>query len=189
MVENDALFVVFNGPAEQETVTLPELKESTLLTIDSPWQVSFQEQRGAPASAQFDKLIDLSDSEVDGIKYFSGVATYSNSFELTEDQLSAEQLLLDLGKVGVMAEVTINGKDLGVYWKAPYRLDIKEALQVGKNNIEVKVTNLWINRLIGDSRPDVTEPVTWSQYKMYKPTSQMSPSGLMGPVKIVSLRP
>jgi hypothetical protein len=60
---------------------------------------------------------------------------------------------------------------------------------VGKNNIEVKVTNLWINRLIGDSRPDVTEPVTWSQYKMYKPTSLMSPSGLMGPVKIVSLRP
>ena len=185
LVENDALFVVFNGPAEQEAVTLPELKEVNVNTINIPWQVAFQENRGAPASAQFDQLINLADSDVDGIKYFSGVATYTSSFEVTEDQLNAEKLMLDLGQVGVMAEVTINGNNLGVYWKTPYRIDVKDALHAGQNDIEVKVTNLWINRLIGDSRPDVTEPVTWSQYKMYKPTSQMSPSGLMGPVSLI----
>ena len=188
MVENDALFVVFNGPAEQDAVTLPELKESALLTLDTPWNVSFQEKRGAPASAQFDKLINLADSEVDGIKYFSGVATYTNSFSLTADQLQAEQLLLDLGNVGVMAEVTINGQNMGLYWKSPFRLDIKDALQAGDNSIEVKVTNLWINRLIGDSRPEVTEKITWSQYPFYNPRSQMSPSGLMGPVQIIACK-
>ncbi|MBQ8008717.1 MAG: glycoside hydrolase family 2 [Bacteroidaceae bacterium] len=188
MVENDALFVVFNGPAEQDAVTLPELKESALLTLDTPWNVSFQEKRGAPASAQFDKLINLADSEVDGIKYFSGVATYTNSFSLTADQLQAEQLLLDLGNVGVMAEVTINGQNMGLYWKSPFRLDIKDALQAGDNSIKVKVTNLWINRLIGDSRPEVTEKITWSQYPFYNPRSQMSPSGLMGPVQIIACK-
>lgn len=188
MVENDALFVVFNGPAEQDAVTMPELKESSLLTLDTPWNVSFQEKRGAPASAQFDKLINLADSEVDGIKYFSGVATYTNSFSLTADQLQAEQLLLDLGNVGVMAEVTINGQNMGLYWKSPFRLDIKDALQAGDNSIEVKVTNLWINRLIGDSRPEVTEKITWSQYPFYNPRSQMSPSGLMGPVQIIACK-
>ena len=185
LVENDALFVVFNGPAEQEAVTLPELKEVHVNTINTPWQVTFQEKRGAPASAQFDKLINLADSNEDGIKYFSGVATYTNSIDVTEEQLNADQLLLDLGQVGVMAEVTINGKNLGVYWKTPYRIAIKDALQVGKNNIEVKVTNLWINRLIGDSMPGVTEKVTWSQYPFYNPNSAMSPSGLIGPVNLL----
>ena len=185
LVENDALFVVFNGPAEQEAVTLPELKEVHVNTINTPWQVTFQEKRGAPASAQFDKLINLADSNVEGIKFFSGVATYTNSIDVTEEQLNAEQLLLDLGQVGVMAEVTVNGKNLGVYWKNPYRIAIKDALQVGKNNIEVKVTNLWINRLIGDSMPGVTEKVTWSQYPFYNPNSAMSPSGLIGPVNLL----
>ena len=185
LVENDALFVVFNGPAEQEAVTLPELKEVHVNTINTPWQVTFQEKRGAPASAQFDKLINLADSNVEGIKFFSGVATYTNSIDVTEEQLNADQLLLDLGQVGVMAEVTINGKNLGVYWKTPYRIDIKDALQVGKNDIEVKVTNLWINRLIGDSMPGVTEKVTWSQYPFYNPNSAMSPSGLIGPVNLL----
>ena len=188
LVEDDALFVVFNGPAEQSAVTLPELKESTLLTINTPWNVAFQEKRGAPSSAQFDKLINLADSDVDGIKYFSGVATYTNSFELSDEQLNDGQLVLDMGNVGVMAEVIINGTNMGVYWKAPYRLDITDALHAGKNDIEVKVTNLWINRLIGDSRPEVTEKVTWSQYPFYRPTSQLSPSGLMGPVKVITLK-
>lgn len=185
LVENDALFVVFNGPAEQEAVTLPELKEVHVNTINIPWDVAFQENRGAPATAHFDQLINLADSDVDGIKYFSGVATYTSSFEVKDDELDSRQILLDLGKVGVMAEVTINGNNLGVYWKTPYRIDITEALHAGKNDIEVKVTNLWINRLIGDSRPEVTEKVTWSQYPFYNPNSQMSPSGLMGPVCLI----
>ncbi len=188
MVENDALFVVFNGPAQQDAVTLPELQESTLLTINTPWNVAFQEKRGAPATAQFNQLINLADSEVEGIKYFSGVATYTNHFTLTEDQLQSDKLMLDLGKVGVMAEVLMNGQNVGLRWKAPFCLDIKDAAKAGENTIEVRVTNLWINRLIGDSMPGVTEKVTWSQYPFYYPTSTMSPSGLMGPVQIVAYK-
>ena len=189
LVENDALFVVFNGPATQEEVKLPNLEEETLLTIDTPWNVTFQEKRGAPSSAQLDKLINLADSEVDGIKYFSGVATYTNSFTLTEEQLkNAEEIILDLGNVGVMAEVSVNNQPLGAFWKVPYRVEMKNALQIGTNNLEIKVTNLWINRLIGDSMPGITEKITWSQYPFYNPNSAMSPSGLMGPVKVIALK-
>lgn len=185
LVQNDALFVVFGNKATQKSVKLPELKEETLLTVSSPWQVTFQEQRGAPASATFDQLIDLSDSDEPGIKYFSGEATYKNSIDIPADAIG-NRLELDLGNVGVMAEVTVNGQNVGLYWKAPFVIDITDAAVAGKNDVQVKVTNLWVNRLIGDSRPDMKEKVTWSQYPMYRPTSPMSPSGLMGPVRLIS---
>ena len=85
-----------------------------------------------------------------------------------------------------MAEVTVNGKNLGLYWKKPFVVDVTDVVTTGRNDVEIKVTNLWVNRLIGDSRPDMKQKVTWSQYPMYNPASPMSPSGLMGPVRLVS---
>ena len=186
LTPEDAVFVVFSGKAAGSGEQLPVLTENTLLTINTPWQVSFQEKRGAPASATFDKLIDFTQSEVDGIKYFSGVATYTNSFEVTEEQLAAKQLVLDLGDVEKMAEVTLNGQKLGAYWKAPFVVNVTDALKAGKNELEVKVSNLWINRMIGDSRPEVTEKISWTPYPFYRPTSQMSASGLIGPVRVIA---
>ena len=185
LTPEDAVFVVFSGKAASGGRQLAPLTDHTLLTINTPWQVAFQAKRGAPATATFDKLIDFTQSEVEGIKYFSGEATYTNSFELTEEQLNAKQVVLDLGDVEKMAEVTLNGQKLGVYWKAPFVVDVTEALKAGKNELEVKVTNLWINRLIGDSRPEATEKISWTPYPFYRPTSQMSASGLIGPVKVI----
>ncbi|HVS73739.1 MAG TPA: glycosyl hydrolase [Phycisphaerae bacterium] len=117
--------------------------------IAGPWQVAFQAHRGAPAEATFDKLISWPDSSDKGIKYFSGTATYTNHF--TAPTLGANQrLFLDLGRVQVIAKVAINGKEVGTLWKLPFRLDVTDAVKPGDNQLEVKVTNLWPNRLIGD---------------------------------------
>jgi hypothetical protein len=118
-------------------------------TIGGPWKVAFQANRGAPASATFEKLMSWPESSDNGIKYFSGTAAYTNHF--TSPTLKENQrLFLDLGRVQVIAKVAINGKEVGTLWKLPFRLDITDAVKPGENELEVRVTNLWPNRLIGD---------------------------------------
>ena len=85
-----------------------------------------------------------------------------------------------------LAEVVINGKSLGVLWKTPYIVDITGSLKQGENQLEIRVTNLWVNRLIGDLQPDVQNRITFTTMPFYKPESPLQPSGLMGPVQIIS---
>jgi hypothetical protein len=97
---------------------------------------------------------------------------------------SGKEIVLDLGVVKDFAEVLVNGKDLGVLWKPPFRIDVTGAVQPGKNTLEIKVTNLWPNRLIGDAGLPETERVTWVNWNPYKPDSPLLDSGLLGPVKL-----
>ena len=126
------------------------------LNLSGPWNLSFQPNRGAPEKARFDKLISWPEHSNDGIKYFSGTATNTIKFDLPKKFLKKnQQVWLDLGEVKVIAEVRINGKDLGVLWHKPFRVEVSKALKSGENTLEVDVTNLWINRLIGDEQyPD-----------------------------------
>ena len=94
-------------------------------------------------------------------------------------------LLLDLGEVKNLAEVFVNGKNLGIVWKKPFKIDAGNALKVGENTIEIKVTNLWVNRIIGDSQPDVKNKITFTTMPFYKANSPLLPSGLMGPVRVL----
>ncbi|MFD3003758.1 glycosyl hydrolase [Pontibacter toksunensis] len=125
------------------------------------WQVSFPPGLGAPAKIALPKLISLHKHEQDGVKYFSGTATYQKSFEVPARTVAGmkngnRRLFLDLGQVEVLAQVLVNGKDLGILWKRPYLVDVTEAIRAGTNNLEVRVTNQWPNRLIGDAQlPDV----------------------------------
>jgi hypothetical protein len=98
-------------------------------------------------------------------------------------------LWLDLGEVKNLAEIIVNGRSLGISWKKPFRVDITDALKPGANQIEIRVTNLWVNRLIGDQQPDVVNKkmITYTTMAFYKADSPLLPSGLLGPVKIVSL--
>ncbi len=96
------------------------------------------------------------------------------------------QVWLDLGDVKNLAEVTVNGKSLGVVWHAPYRVNITTALKSGRNELSVKVTNAWVNRLIGDEQPDAKVKYTFADVKPYKANSPLLPSGLLGPVKLYS---
>lgn len=183
MVPQDALFIVFGDKTTEHSFTKPSATESNVLTIDGPWQVAFQAHRGAPTEATFPSLVSFSENNDRGIKYFSGIATYRNSFRLKKLQPS---LMLDLGEVCDVAEVIVNGQPMGTLWKQPFRLDISSAVKKGENTIEIRVANRWVNRLIGDVQPDCTERITWVDMPVpyYQPDAPLLNSGLLGPVKI-----
>jgi hypothetical protein len=95
------------------------------------------------------------------------------------------KLWLDLGNVKNIAEVSVNGKPLGVVWKPPFRVDATPALKAGTNDLEIRVINLWVNRLIGDQQPDVAKKYTYTAQQFYQADSPLLPSGLLGPVQVV----
>jgi len=98
-----------------------------------------------------------------------------------------DRIWLDLGDVKNLGEVIVNGKSLGIVWKQPFRVDVTNALKAGDNKIEIKVTDLWVNRLIGDAQPGVTNKITYTTMPFYQANSKLLPAGLLGPVKLVSI--
>jgi len=123
--------------------------------IDGPWRVNFPSQLGAPPQISLPELIPLHQHSDAGVKYFSGTAVYSKSFSITNKFTGSKHWFLDLGRVEVIAEVNLNGHEFGILWKRPYQIDVTDYLQNGLNKLEVRVTNLWPNRLIGDEQvPD-----------------------------------
>ena len=144
-------FIVFRKAASGTGPGLEDRspKFAAVATVGGPWTVSFPEGWGAPASVTLDKLSSWTESEDDGVKYFSGTATYTATFTL--DQLDRKAgYALDLGKVKNLAVVRVNGRDAGTLWTPPFLADITGLLRKGKNTLEIDVTNLWVNRMIGD---------------------------------------
>ena len=187
MNPQDALFVVFRKPANKNSVVVPETVESERTTITGEWEVRFQPGRGAPEKAAFNELTPWNENENPGIKYFSGTAEYIKTINIPEEWMSDNsKLWLDLGEVHNLAEVAVNGESLGIVWKKPFRVCMSEGLKPGENRLSVKITNLWVNRLIGDQQPGVTNPLTYTTQAFYRADSPLLPSGLLGPVKIVA---
>ena len=179
------VFVVFRKTTTETSREQPKVTESKLADVGGPWKVNFQPGRGAPESATLNALASWSESADSGIKYFSGEGTYTNQIQAPDDWFAkGSHLWIDLGDVKNLAEVTVNGKSLGVVWHAPYRMDATAALKPGANEISVKVVNSWVNRLIGDEQPGATK-YTFADVKPYKANSPLLPSGLMGPVTVV----
>lgn len=172
---------------------------AVIKTLEGPWKVSFDPKWGGPSQVVFDQLQDWTTRPEEGIKYYSGTATYRKQFSFEK---SNKRYYLDLGEVKHLARIKLNGKDLGVLWTAPWKADITAALQ--KNNLlEIEVVNLWPNRLIGDAKlPDdgvkngqwpawllegkkrTSGRYTFTTYSPYKADSPLLPSGLTGPVTI-----
>jgi hypothetical protein len=183
---DEAVFVVFRDAAKEPARALPEPAETDLATIAGPWDLAFQAGRGAPAKISLDRLISWSESPDPGVKYFSGTGTYTRTVDAPEEWFhDGARLWLDLGDVKNLAEVTVNGKPLGILWKTPFRVDATSALAAGANTLEIKVANLWVNRLIGDKQPGATKTFTYTAVEFYRADSPLLPSGLLGPVKIV----
>ncbi|MEI6193068.1 MAG: glycosyl hydrolase [Verrucomicrobiota bacterium] len=136
--------------AEGKTVKLTVNPPSKLTVITGPWSISFPPGKGAPAKAEFPRLISWTKSEDAGIKYFSGTATYEATFNLNVPVDKSARIWLDLGTVKNIAQLRMNGSDLGTLWKPPFRADVTEAVKPGVNKLEIRVTNPWQNRLIGD---------------------------------------
>jgi len=179
------VFVVFRKPAKETSYTVPKVTETQLAAVDGPWTVAFQPGRGAPASITLDKLIAWNESTDKGVKYFSGTGNYSKTIQAAPEWFTkGATLWIDLGDVKNMAVVTVNGKELGTVWHAPYRVDVTSALKPGPNEVTVQVINSWVNRIIGDQQPDATTQYTFSTWKSYKADSPLLSSGLIGPVAI-----
>jgi hypothetical protein len=137
---NEAVFVVFRQPATAQSRMLSGQIETRIATLDGAWEVSFQPERGAPAKVTFDKLISWSENADPGVKYFSGMGTYTRTVNAPADWFKANtRLCLDLGGVKNLAEVLVNGKSLGIVWKTPFRVDVTDAIKPGANAVEVKV--------------------------------------------------
>jgi len=183
-------FVVFRENATSASRQLPRPRESVVQGLDealnSNWVVSFQPYRGAPESTTFDRLTSWSESADLGVKYFSGAATYSKSIEIPALPPGA-RLWLDLGGVEDVAEVAVNGKYLGILWKSPFKMDVTDALLPGANQIVIQVTNLWVNRMIGDQQPWALKKYAFADFTPYKADSPLLPSGLLGPVRLLSV--
>ena len=148
---NDSLSALLTDNAGKETI----------MQLDSEWDITF------PNTAHLEKqqLFEWTKSDNDDIRYFSGTATYKRHFSLSRKHLKQQNVILDLGDIKNMATVRVNGTIFPVMWKAPFLLDIKTAVKEGDNIIEVDVTNLWPNRMIGDEQePDDIE---WSEPLIY----------------------
>ncbi len=185
------VFVVFRHRAKITSRTLPRMKETMIASLEGPWQVSFQPDRGAPSSIEMPQLASWSANPDAGVRYFSGSGTYRNSFLISQTMSEGKQTRywLDLGDVKNLATVALNGHPLGTLWHAPYRIDVTSALRPGRNQVTIKVTNAWVNRIIGDLQPDVPKRYTFLVIHPYVADSPLLPSGLLGPVTISSVLP
>jgi len=179
------------------------------LDVAGPWELRFPAGWGAPEAVNLDKLISWSEHSNPGVRHFSGTARYVKTLQVPEAMIGqGRRLHLDLGQVEVIAEVKLNGKDLGILWKPPFRVDVTDAVKAGDNALEVRVTNLWVNRLIGDEqlpedarrhaagnlvewpqwllegKPSPTGRYTFATWRHWSKNSPLAASGLVGPVTL-----
>ncbi len=183
-----SVFVVFRRAATARARTLPRPAATVLTTLSGPWSVSFPPNWGAPPQIRLDGLTSWTASADPGVKYFSGTATYTKEVQAPAAWFrSGAKVMLDLGQVKEIAEVSVNGKPLGVLWKAPFQADVTGALKPGANLVEIKVTNLWPNRMIGDQQPSAAKTYTFTDYRPYTKDSPLLESGLLGPVTLSSV--
>jgi len=176
------------------------------MTLEGSWTVAFDTAWGGPKKVDFETLVDWTTRPEEGIRYYSGIATYSKIFDLPKSSspLKESELYLNLGMVKNMAHVRLNGKDLGVVWTSPWQVNISDAVKKKGNKLEIDVANLWANRLIGDeSLPDdgikdnkwpdwllngtprTSGRYTFTTHRFYKKDDALMESGLMGPVSIL----
>lgn len=183
---DEAVFVVFRQAAGAPSREIPSPAEQPLGAVEGSWDVAFQADRGAPAGITMERLVSYTESADAGVKYFSGTATYTKTVQAPNGWFTnGARLWLDLGDVKNLAGVTVNGKPLGTVWKKPFRVDVTGVLKPGANQLQVKVINLWVNRLIGDQQPGVTRKYTYTTQQFYRAESPLLPSGLIGPVQVI----
>lgn len=171
---------------QQNSVAEP-VEATTIQTVTSTWQVHFNQKNGGTADEEFPELVSWTRKENPIVKYFSGTAIYKTTVTIDSTQLAiSARIFIDLGVVKNIADLSINGTPAGVLWKAPFRTaDIKPLLKEGDNLLEIKITNVWRNRMIGDVQPGEKHPVTAIR-RFYKSTDKLLPSGLLGPVRIIT---
>ena len=206
-----AWFLMDDSSGRRQSISIRQSPDA--IDLSNNWKVSFPPNLGAPRTSTFAKLTSWTANPLPGIKYFSGSATYTKSFFVDPSLVSSERAIrLDLGHVKNFATVVLNGKEVAVLWKPPFALDVTKFIHPGTNRLEVKVTNLWVNRLIGDEQlpPDVewqdghlakwpdwlkngkprpsTGRVAFATWHFWGKDSPLLESGMMGPVRLLSAK-
>jgi hypothetical protein len=166
---------------------------SVLTTVSGPWDVTFPPNLGAPEQIQLPALAPWNANTSEGVKFFSGTATYSKNIQVQQSWLAAEQkVVIDLGAVNDLAEVALNGRSLGILWKPPYRMDVTSAIRAGANTVQIKVTNEWNNRIAGDRGAPPERRVLSGAAAGGRggggggAAPQVPASGLLGPVRLIA---
>jgi hypothetical protein len=181
MNADDAVFIVMRRPSQASRRTAPPSTEREIARLDTGWNLSLGQVRDGPAA-----LTSWTQAASPDVRYVSGTGTYRRTVTVPSQWLAGKgRLLLDLGNVGEVAAVRVNGTDVGTAWKAPYRVDVTRALRKGRNRVEVDVANLWVNRLIGDAQPGATRR-TVTNGPSYTADARLRPSGLLGPVRLIA---
>jgi hypothetical protein len=184
---NGAAFVVFRQPAAERpprgSLRASRREPARTIELSGPWEVAFPEGWGAPASVIFPRLASWTEHQDPAIRYFSGVATYRKKFDLPAGALRHPRLFLDLGQVGVVARVKLNGQEVGTPWTAPFRVEIGKAARAGANELEIEVANTWANRLTGDAQG--AGKYTNTNIPWRKEMALLA-SGLIGPVRVLA---
>jgi hypothetical protein len=186
----ESRFIVFRG-ASRTRFTPRTLRREVILSLygilaelDGPWELEFLDGRGAPARSSMPRLSSWTDSADAAIRHYSGRVRYRRTIDVKADWLGAHPIDLDLGVVGELARVFVNGRDLGVSWTEPDVVDVTQALRPGANEIEIVVTNYWANRMIGDLQPGAKRE-TFAPIAPFTAASPLRRSGLLGPVRLL----
>ena len=184
-----SFFVVFRKGAPARTRGSADTfgEPQLLKELGGSWEVSFDPNWDGPRSVVFERLEDWTKRPEEGIRYYSGTAVYRKQFELSSAEVQKLKLaaFLDLGVVRNLARVRLNGRDLGVVWTAPWRVEITGAVKAGPNDLEIEVVNLWPNRLIGAAKlPQEERRTVTNVGKFSKPGAVLLESGLLGPVTL-----
>ena len=204
-----SFFIVFNKTGstvdieKSSQLNFPEIIDTK--ELDGSWELEFDTKWGGPGKTTFHKLVDWTSHSNEGIKYYSGIATYFKTFDLPGELKTDNhtEIYLDLGEVKNLARVKLNGKNLGVIWTSPWRVKITDVVKEKGNKLEIEIANLWGNRLIGDEQysddgikngkwPDwllenkqrPSKRYTFTTWKLYNKDSPLQSSGLIGPVTI-----
>jgi hypothetical protein len=186
---NETVFVVFSGTGAARSREVPSERITELAEVAGEWGISFAPDLGAPESITLQELRSWTEHELPGVRFYSGTAAYAIECDADDDWFKSDRrLLLDLGDVRDLAEVIVNGQSLGVVWKPPYRVDATAALRAGANRIEIRVTNQWTNRIMGDraAKPD-EKVLTGADDIFFRAPQEPEPAGLLGPVRILAI--
>lgn len=176
--------LLFTAPGKYATGNNVSVAEHNSIPLPGAWTVNFSKAWGGPESVVFDRLMSWTEHTNAGIKYYSGTAVYHQTFSLTAAQVKNKKIFLDLGELYNVAEVTVNGHATGVWWTHPFRGDITAYLEEGRNRLEVKVVNLWPNRIIGDQYLPEAQRFTKTNVKKFTKDYPLRKSGLIGPVRL-----
>jgi hypothetical protein len=189
---NQSFFIIFRKPGKFVNIknegsskqNFPQL--NPIQELNGPWAVHFDPEWGGPASIEFTKLVDWITRPEEGIKYYSGTAIYKKIFDVNKGNIGVSQLFIDLGVVKDVAEVRLNGKNLGIIWTSPWQVEVSNIIKKTGNVLEVTIVNQWPNRVIGDDLlPKNEKHYTQTNVTMFVKNKPLQPSGLLGPVTIL----